>query len=538
MSISIEIKPLGGVAQIGSNMTLINYRNHEIEQNILIDCGILFPYEDVFDLNYLIADFTMLEDIIPDAIIFTHGHEDHIGAVSHLIEAYPKIEMYATKFTIGLIDEKLSRLNLRKKIRPLEFNRSLNFDKLEITPVHVNHSIPDTAGLIIHSKELDFSAFYCSDFKVDLEDFYEPAFNLKALEKKFSSSSRRLALLDSTNITAQQTKTLSEKELVPGLKKIVESSPSRCFITSFASNIHRIQTVFNIAKDLGKKVVLYGNAMNKYTQIAQATDHLDTYRLERDVDQIRPSDENLIILVSGCQGDFRSAVRRIAMNEDSRFRLKAGDRFIFSSKSIPGNEKKIGMLANSIVELGADVFFSGDHKIHASGHAGKEDLKLVYDHLKPTHAFPIHGESLFLKEHRRFIQENYPEAETSTFYNGDSILVTTSSIELTPNDPKEPILIHGKGLPLERSKISERRKIAQNGTFILSVLIEKKKVQFQSQTVGLPDEHTPENKTILSTIQSCLDVKDPAEEIRIRLRRIFSENLGYKPITYVFIHRK
>lgn len=534
----LKITPIGGVAQIGSNMTLVSTE----KSNIIIDCGILFPYEDVFDINYLIPDLNYYINKIKknnleiDAIIFTHGHEDHIGAVTHISSLLPQTPIYASPFTKELIVNKLHLSGMKRKIHTIGQDTLLQYESLNVEFVHVNHSIPDTFGIILSSKHLDTSIFYCSDFKVDSEDYLEEKMDLHSLSKKMSTFSRKILLTDSTNILSDQLKTLSEKELYSDLKIIIKKAPSRVFITSFASNIHRMQTIFNIAKSLNKKVVLYGRSMKKYAELAIQCGHLDTYRLERDVASLDCTRSDLIILTSGCQGDFKSATRRICVDEDSYFKLKSNDYFLFSSKSIPGNEKKIGILMNALAEKNVTIYDSNNSKIHASGHAGRDDLALLYDTINPQYIFPIHGESLFLKAHREFIEKNYPQAKTNILYNGYTIHIEKSSLKIKEDDAASPVIIHGKGIEIDRKQISQRRKVAQTGIIIISIAKKNKGLDFKMESLGIPPELLPDEKKVNLIIRSSLNLKSAEEDIRIKVRNLMKVTLGYKPVTIVFIH--
>lgn len=534
----IKITPIGGVGQIGSNCTLIQYE----DINILIDCGILFPYDDSFDINYLIPDLDSI-NIEIDTIVITHGHEDHIGAIRHYVEAFPEASIYAPRFAKKLMDEKLNYLKIPKKIQLLE---SLSFGKngdLVIDNIHVNHSIPDTRGLIISSKALDTAILFISDFKIDKSGVYEDAFDFETVKKFASSYKRRIALLDSTNILSGNKRTPSESSLIEDIKEACRKTTGTTYITTFASNIHRVQTIINIGKELNRAVIPYGRSMIRYSQDAIDVGILDDKGVLKDAED-KSIKRQKIVITSGSQGEFRGTTRRVVSKQDPRFKLKEGDTYIFSSKAIPGNEKKLAMLFNDIVEQGCNLITAGEAKVHASGHPGKEDLKEVYEAFKPTHAFPIHGESLFLKKHVEFILDNKLSENAEMILNGAVITINENEIEAIQGEINEPILIHGNALEIQREKISERRKLATQGAVIVSInkdSINKYKINMEVTTSGLPlkiDHEIKEFKSVINYLLKELKNKpldQKQEKVRVATRRYFGERLGYRPVAIVHI---
>jgi len=530
------ITPLGGVGQIGSNSTLIQTEN----DNILIDCGILFPYEDFYDLNYLIPDLSKVEHKV-STIIITHGHEDHIGAIHHYIEKFPSAKIYAPLFAKKLIENKLEYKKLSKKIHLLD--TKLSIDTIEITPIHVNHSIPHTRGLALTHNNLSTAVLFISDFKVDKKTPYEEAFDFDSIKKVGEGFSKRIALLDSTNILSSNKHTPSEADLVEDLTSAIEETIGNVYITTFASNIHRIQTIIKIAKKLNRAVIPYGRSMLKYIETAIEVDELDDCGVVKDAED-QSIKRQKIVLLSGSQGEHRGTVRRVISRQDKKFKLTEKDKFIFSSKAIPGNEKKLSMLYNEIIEQGAQLLTSNQKMIHASGHPGKEDLREVYQAFKPTHSFPIHGESLFLKEHVDFILKEDLSEQANMILNGDSIVITNEVKTKRITKQIDPVIYHGADVLLERERISERRKIATQGAVIISFSKEtltKYKPTVEVSTMGLPthiDSDVPDFKEFVCHLikdNKGKKLEDNKEKIRIATRRFFGERLGYRPVAIVHI---
>lgn len=532
MNTHLNIKAIGGIAQIGSNMTQF----WTGQSNFLIDCGILFPADDSFDINYLIPDFDMIHGI-PDILFLTHGHEDHIGAICHLVNRYPKIKIYATPFTIELVQHKFKQQNIAKKCVHLHHGNKIELSDIILTAFHVNHSIPDTVGFFIEVPHSNLCLFYASDFKVIKNDPYEKDFDLALLNSLSTPYLTRVLLPDSTNIVSRRDKTPGEGDILDELTSVIAGAPGRVFVTQFASNIHRLQSFFNIAKKLGKKMVLYGGAMKKYSQAAIDTGHLNTHGLDRDVDTLKGDEKDLIILTSGCQGDFKSATRRVIIGEDSHFKLNEMDTYIFSSKAIPGNEKKIFFLYNKVCEQGVELICDDKFFVHVSGHAGRDDLRQVINAFKPTHLIPIHGESYFLKEHANFIRSIDPKIEVVTnFYNGDSIIFDSNAYTINKGESLAPRLIIGNGVEIDRSQVSERRKIAQLGVIFLSIVLQKKSLKdLHVDCHGLPALTDITDQTFKTLVSTCLKEHNPAEEIRIRTRRLFQEKIGIRPIVIVHL---
>jgi ribonuclease J len=534
----LKITPVGGVGQIGSNMTLFKTKN----DNILVDAGILFPSEDFFDINYLIPDLSTLLDDPPTDLVITHGHEDHIGAIRHIIEILPEINIWAPPFACELIRRKLDYQKISKKINQYVADTVLKFNDFNIHPIHVNHSIPDTFGLLFNCKEGEYSTLLLSDFKVDAINPYEKEFDFKKLENLTTKFKTKLLLADSTNILSTNLETPSEALVLESFKELFKRDKGTIFVTCFSSNTHRIQSAITAAKMHNKRVLLYGRSMINYANVAIERGLIEEGSFYEDQASL-PNKDNLVVLLSGCQGDFRGSFRRVAKGEDTHFKPGADDLFVISSKAIPGNEKKISLLENEIIESGASIISSRDKMVHVSGHPGKEDLLKVYKSYMPTHIVPIHGESLFLKKHCEFINESYPQAKALRIHNFDSLIIKSShEISFEKGKALEPVLIHGSAQVIERENISKRRKLATTGCIILSINKEtliKRNSSFKISLEGLPNifnDELPELESFIASELSGRKIKlldRTAEELRIAIRRYTNTKIGYKPVTIV-----
>jgi ribonuclease J len=536
----LKIEPVGGIGQIGSNMTLIQGAN----DTILIDAGILFPYEDFFDINYLIPDLSTIP--VPSHLVITHGHEDHIGAVLHVIKQFPNIKVLASSFTAALIRKKLEFCNTPYPITEYRNVDQLGFKDFTIDPIHVNHSIPETNGLLIRDHKEEFGLFFISDFKIDYKTIYERPFDFEKLIKLSQNLKRKVLLVDSTNITSNTLKTPSEADIIPIMDEIFASTEKRIFITCFSSNIHRLMTFISLAKKHGRRVVPHGRSMISYLNTANELGMIPDFdSVIKQADSVTPNQENVVVLLSGCQGDFRGTFRRFCMGEDSTFKPRSDDLVLLSSKAIPGNEKKISLLMNKLAEIGIKIITSQEKLIHVSGHPGRDDLTHLYEKFKPTDIVPIHGETSFIRAHIEHIKKSFPSAIPHYFLNFDSMIVS-DDLKLTINlgEKHDPVIIHGKQLVLEKEKISERRKLACNGTVFISLKISKsltdvEKISFTFQ--GLPNLVTKGDdkfKRFLDNYFVQINFKDmdkTTEELRIAVRRYFDQTLGYKPQTFIHI---
>ena len=534
--VQLKIRPYGGLGEIGSNMVAFSTKLG----TVIVDAGILFPNEDVFEINYLIPNFDEIDKSKEIHIFITHGHEDHIGAIHHVIKEFPDADIYCPKFAAGLIRKKLQKRNIAKHLEIYRDGMSLELIGLVFEPIQLNHSIPDTFGIVV-TTPLQDKVFYASDFKVDHQSEFEPPFDPERVSEAMSNSRTRLCLFDSTNILKDD-KTNSESELKHDLSWLIKQK-RRKFITLFSSNIHRVKTILNLAREHKQIVVPIGRSIRNYIEVATECNILNNNELKviRDENAVGdPNSDNIVLLLTGCQGDYRGALRRITSREHKQFKLKESDYVIFSSKVIPGNEKIVYKIYNQITEQGAKVITARDFNIHASGHAGQKDLIEIIEAASPTHYIPIHGESYFLKKHQDFINENYPKVKTQLMYNfSTAVLNSEGDIIIEESEGHDPLLIHGNDLEIERSKISERRKLANSGLIVLACYLNKGLVSIEYK--GLPDSLNKLEKDFQNYITTFIqsnkkaDKLEMQEDLRIKCRNYFKDYLGYRPIAIVHV---
>ena len=523
-----QITPIGGSGQIGSNLIHITGAG----ASFVIDCGLLFPYEDFFDINYLIPDFYQL-DPIPTHLIISHGHEDHIGAIVEFVRAYPKIEIWLSPFCRELVVRKLGFAAESANIKVYQApTTEIEVGDFVIRPLEVNHSIPETHGLFVYQKSQDYCFFYVSDFKIDPKAINERPFDLDLLRRWSQPFKRRLLAADSTNILSSQHKTTSESEVVHSLEHLIKAAPSRVFITLFSSNVHRINNIASICRKLGRKLMTVGRSVENYMNAGLATDHLeDVTDILRTPESYNIKSDQLVIITSGCQGEFRSGLKRISLGNDSNFKPGDRDTFIFSSKAIPGNEKKVSLMLNDLTSFGSKIILdSPECRVHASGHAGVDDLEMLYDAFNPTTFFPTHGETFFLERHQDHFSKLHQNCQVLRPLNFDHIDISSEQITIQKGEPLPPILIHGNHHPIEREAISERRKLACQGLICASVLFKRDSIKdIQVTLQGLP--RSINVASVVEKIEELYSGKSSgaSEDLRIGLRRFYGEFLGYKP---------
>jgi ribonuclease J len=455
---------------------------------------------------------------------------------------FPEIIIYAPRFAKCLAQKKLERASLVATIIEYGDNDQLDLPDFFIEPIRVNHSIPDTFGLVLLPKKTDTALFYVSDFKYDEQSRFDPPINLAKLAEYSKTKTQRILLADSTNILSRNTKTESETSLCENFESIFAEKYPRIFLTTFSSNIERIKNIADCAKKQSRKAYVYGGSMFKYVNCAIETGLLqvDDLKFLESKDQLN---QPCVVIVSGCQGDFKGTFRRIAGGYDAICKPRHDDCFVLSSRSIPGNEKKISLTLNKIAEIGSTIITSQERHVHVSGHAGKEDLKKVYHAFKPTQLIPIHGEHYFLNKHQHFSFDELPGSEARVQVNFDTFEILNSELVFSkhvPNDDERPILIHGNDIEIEREAIKQKRKIAENGIVLVnfrSEIISTKNyaLPIHIQTLGLPKYIDNYHQHLVKNIHNVLKLTHKASNVDIQteinssVRSAINGILGYKP---------
>ncbi|WP_024866401.1 ribonuclease J [Butyrivibrio sp. FCS014] len=473
----LQIIPLGGLEQIGMNITAFRYE----DSIIVVDCGLSFPDDDMLGIDLVIPDITYLQENIDKVkgFVITHGHEDHIGALPYVLHEL-NVPVYATRLTMGIIEHKLEEHNLLKKTRRkvVKFGQSINLGQFRVEFIRTNHSIVDAAALAIYSPA--GTVVHTGDFKID----YTPVFGDPIDLQRFAEIGKKgvLALMcDSTN-AERPGFTASERTVGRALDFLFEEHQnSRIIVATFASNVDRVQQIINIAHKCGRKVVVEGRSMVSIIDIAQK---LECIKIPDntlvDIDQIKNYPDNkTVIITTGSQGESMAALSRMANGQHRKIKISAGDTVIFSSHPIPGNEKAVTNIINELQMKGADVIFQD---VHVSGHACQEDIKLIYTLVKPKYAVPVHGEYRHLIAQSRIARDlGIPKENVFILHSGEVLSVDDNSAEVTGKVPVGAILVDGLGVgDVGNVVLRDRQHLAEDGIVIVVFGIDKDTCQLVS----------------------------------------------------------
>ncbi|UCC52303.1 MAG: ribonuclease J [Anaerolineaceae bacterium] len=464
----LRIVPLGGLGEIGKNMTAIEYE----DTIIIIDAGIMFPENDMLGIDTIIPDYKYIMDKIDwiQAILVTHGHEDHVGALQHLMQDVDA-PIYATPLTTGLIEGKLRQAKLlhQVQLKTFEAGDVLRIGPFKIEPFHVAHSIPDCVGfgittpvgLIVHT----------GDYKFDHTpaDGWPPDFAKLA---EFSERGVLALLADSTNADKAGW-TPSESVVAEGFDEVFRTAEGRIIIATFASLISRIQQVADAAFKHGRKMAITGRSMRENTKIARRLGYLNIPDgLLIDINEVNKLPANrVIIMATGAQGEPSAVLGRLSHGRHRNLSIQEGDTVVFSAHAIPGNEEVIHRTINRLYQRGADVLYDKIANVHVSGHASREEMKLLINLIRPKFLIPVHGELRHLRLHGKLGEElGIPKENIAVVENGTPLELTRNSLTICPRMPGGYVFVDGSGVgDIGWSVVRDRDKLAQAGFFFAVV---------------------------------------------------------------------
>jgi ribonuclease J len=477
----LSVIPLGGVEEIGLNMTVLEYGN----DIIVIDAGLMFPEEDMLGVDFVIPDFSYILDNKEKVrgIVLTHGHEDHIGALPFLLKEI-NVPIYGTPLTLGLVRSKLVEHHLENaeliSVKPRDV---VTLGVFSVEFIRVTHSIVDgvgfgiktPVGLIVHT----------GDFKLDptpvdgqLMDFHRFA--------EYGERGTILLLSDSTN-AERGGFTFSEKEVKRVFEDIFSNTSGRIILATFASNIHRIQQAIDVAIKYGRKVILCGKSIVANAQIALDLGYLsipqETWLRLEDLKKL--NDNEVVIITTGSQGEPMSVLSRIATDEHKTIKIKDGDTVILSARTIPGNERSIGRIINHLFRRGAHVIYEKVSEVHVSGHASKEELKLMINLVRPKYFMPVHGEYRHLVYHSLLAKKlDIPKENIFILKNGDILDISENEAKKNGNVNSGRVFIDGKGIgDVKEIVLRDRLRLAHDGIVLILLAIEK----FTGNIISGPD---------------------------------------------------
>ena len=467
----LRIIPLGGLGEVGKNMMAIEYN----EQILVIDAGLMFPENDMLGIDYIIPDFQYLLDNRQKicGIIITHGHEDHTGAIHHLLEEI-NAPIYATPLTRGLVEIKLSRGGLLNQVQlnTIEAGQTVQIGPFQVEFFHVCHSIPDgvglgittPAGLIIHSGDFKFDHTPVDNWPTDFAKLGE-----------FAGRGVLALLADSTNADKAGW-TPSERVIDPAFDQVFRSAHGRIIVATFASVISRMQQVANAALRHGRKMAFVGTSMNENARMARKLDYLDVPDdLLVGVEQaVKMKASDVVLMCTGSQGEPSSILGRLAAGTNRQFDLVTGDTVVLSSHPIPGNEESVHRTINRLFRRGADVIYDAVAPVHVSGHASQEEMKLLLNLVRPKHFIPIHGELRHLNAHAALARQlGIPSEQVRVIENGHVIEFDGGKMRLAERLPGGYVFVDGSGVgDIDSSVVREREALARDGLVLVNLALD------------------------------------------------------------------
>lgn len=480
----LRIVPLGGLGEIGKNMTVIEMGSDAL----IIDTGVMFPANDMHGVDYIIPDFRYLTertDLRIRGIVYTHGHEDHIGAVAHVLDAFRGTPIYATPLTAGLLEVKLldAKLLDQTKINVFQAGDVLEVGPFRVESFHVTHSIPDCVGFGIHTPY--GMIVHTGDYKFDNTpvDGKRPDYARLA---RFSQEGVLLLMGDSTNADKAGW-TPSETTIDPAFDRVFQQATGRIMVATFASLISRVQQVANVAQRYGRKISIAGYSMQKNIDMAIKLGILDVpadlFVDLGKINSIQP--HKLVIMVTGSQGEPSAVLARMAMGRHRQLDVEKGDTIVLSSHPIPGNEEMVSRNINKLIQRGANLVYDPIERVHVSGHGNQEEMKLMINLVRPKYFLPIHGELRHLTEHAKLaVQSGIPAENVFTVENGRVLEIDKYGIRLGERVPGGYVFVDGSGVgDIGRIVIRDREILAKDGFLLVAVNVKKE----TGEIVGHPE---------------------------------------------------
>ncbi len=524
--------PLGGANEIGLNVNLYHYKG----KWIMFDLGAGFADETLPGIDMLVPDLAFVHQLKGDflGVVLTHGHEDHLGAVHYLWKEL-RCQIYATPFTAALVRNKLKETSYAKdvKIKIVDPGSKFSVGPFDLEMVQLTHSIPEMNAIAIRTEHGNI--LHTGDWKFDPNPLIGPLSNEEAL-KRYGDKGVLALVCDSTNVFSPG-HSGSEGDLKESLAELIGKCPGLVVVTTFASNVARVETIYKAAKANGRKVLITGRSLHRITGAAKETGYLKDviFTNENEYNKLKRSE--MLIISTGCQGEVNAAISKMTEETHAFVRLKPNDTVIFSSKIIPGNEKKIFRLFNRFVEMGVEVYTEKDHFVHVSGHPNREELEKMYKLTKPKIAIPVHGERVHIHEHVRFAGELGVPIPIQV-QNGDIIKIAPGKPERVGVAQSGYYAVDGSSIiPLNSDIFKVRRKLRDGGLVMVTIVITNK-----GELVAPPKIIAPgvldsrEDKELINymseEIESAISVqRRPTNETlentaRSAVRRIFKKEVG------------
>jgi ribonuclease J len=542
----IEIIPLGGIGEFGMNCMGIRYG----DEMIVVDAGMGFPEETPYGVDISIPNFDFLEEFRGDltALILTHGHEDHIGALPYFLKKF-NLPVYTSRFTMALAERKLEEhkmLNdvLLHRVEPNDIAEIGNF-KIEF--IHASHSLVDCFSLAI--KTPLGTLIHTGDYKIDDTPVIGAPYDLKTLAK-YGDEGVLALLADSTNATVPG-RTPSERAVIPAFEEIFSETSGRIFVSTFSSSIQRLQIIFNLAHEFGRKICVLGRSMQKNVEIA---DELGILQIPHNTmisfgESRALNDDEIVYLVTGSQGENRAALWNLATGSYKGMEIEKGDTVVLSARIIPGNDKNISRLIGHLYKRGANIIEEKRRLIHVSGHASQEDIKIMVETARPKYLVPIHGEYRMLFRHKEFVKnhvEGYSDENVILIENGDVLEFDERGARVLENRQLNRTFIdEDSSGEIEYDVIRERKKLASGGAVSLVVTVDKNsgvivgepKISFQGVAgIDLTNGISANARQTITEAVGAMpkaqitDLNLFKENLRVHLKRFLQKEIGIKPV--------
>ncbi|HMQ04544.1 MAG TPA: ribonuclease J [Pyrinomonadaceae bacterium] len=542
----LEIIPLGGIGEFGMNCMGIRSG----DEMILVDAGMGFPEETPFGVDISIPNFDFLEEYREDltALILTHGHEDHIGALAYLLRKF-NIPVYGSRFTLALAEKRLAEFDMLDDVllHRVEASDKVSIGRFNVGFIHASHSLVDCFSLAIETPL--GTVIHTGDYKIDDTPVIGKPYDLKTL-RSYGDKGVLALLGDSTNATVPG-RTPSEQAVIPAFEEIFEQAEGRIFVSTFSSSLHRLQIVFDVARIYGRKVCVLGRSMQKNVEIGDDQGLLKI----GDGDMVAISearqldDDEVVYLVTGSQGEMRAALWNLATGTYKGMEIEKGDTVVLSARIIPGNEKNISRLIGHLYKRGANIIEEKRRLIHVSGHASQEDIRIMVEAARPRYLVPIHGEYRMLFRHKEYVKNHVPgytDENIILIENGDLLEIDEIGARVVEKRELYKTFIDEESSEeIEYDVIRERKKLAYGGAVSLVVKIDKKsgevagepQIEFQGVAgVDPGNGFVAEARAALSHAINAMKqehIADRAflkEAVRLALKRFIQQELGTKPV--------
>ncbi|SJZ38573.1 ribonuclease J [Garciella nitratireducens] len=470
----LKVIPLGGLGEVGKNMTIFEYKN----DIIIVDSGLRFPDDDMYGIDMVIPD---LSYIIKNrnkirGIVLTHGHEDHIGALPYLLKEV-NVPVYATKLTLGLVENKLKEHGILRNsnLKVVKAKDVIQIGEFSVEFIHVSHSIADSVALAIKCEVA--TVVHTGDFKIDYTPIDNKVMDLHRLAE-LGKEGVTLLMADSTNVE-RPGYSMSESTVGQTFLELFRGVTSRIIVATFASNIHRVQQIINAAIHYNRKVVVSGRSMVNIVSVAEELGYINIPDgVLIDLNDIKKyPDEQLVIITTGSQGEPMSGLSRMSISEHKKVEISKGDLVIISATPIPGNEKSISQVINQLYKLGANVIYSKLADVHVSGHACQEELKLIHTLIRPKYFLPVHGEYRMLMQHAQLAESlGMPQENIFIGEIGSVLEVNRDFAKINGKVQSGQTLVDGLGVgDVGNIVLRDRKHLSQDGLFIVVVSLDKEK---------------------------------------------------------------